>query len=413
MSGRGRTGGPTAIETPMRAALLLSLLTACTGKLGDTAASGAWGLEIAIDPAAPVRGDTLTAQIVTDAVDPNGGTVSYTHAWTINGSEWSGGDVDTVPGDAIVKGDEWGLTVTPNGLTTTDTGGVPVAGDPAAISVVVGDTPPALDSVELGPPQAYESTTLTVTLGSASDVDGDTVGCSYDWYVGDVIVQSGSVDTLTGAMFAKGDAVHVDVTPSADSLPGAPVSSNSLLIGNSAPSFDGVTVEPQELHKGDIATCTPSGFADPDGDAPQWTWSWSVNGELVADTETLDGAYYSRDDDVSCTATPFDGEVEGTPLTADEVTVLNSVPVVDSAALSNDSPTASETITIVKTAHDDDGDGMIYQYEWFVNGVDVGRHSTLDPSYFTAGDSIYATVTAWDARDYSEAVATETAVVVP
>lgn len=403
----------TAIENPMRAALLLSLLPACTGKLDDTGASGAWGLAIAIDPAAPVRGDTLTAQVVTDAVDPDGGTISYTYAWTLNNSEWSGGDVESVPGDTVVKGDQWAVTVTPYGLTTTDTGGVPLPGDPAVAAVVIGDTPPSLDGVELGPEQAYESTTLTVTLATASDVDGDAIVYTYDWYVGDAVVQSGTVDTLTGAMFGKGDIVYVAVTPSADGLPGVPVPSNALVIGNSAPSFDGVTVEPQELHKGDVATCTPTGFADPDGDAPQWVWSWSVNGEEVAATETLDGAYYSRDDDVSCTATPFDGEAEGTPLTADEVTVLNSAPVVDSATLSNDSPTASETITIVKTAHDDDGDGMIYQYEWFVNGADVGRHSSLDPSYFTVGDSVYATVTAWDARDYSEAVATETAVVVP
>lgn len=389
--------------------VLLLAMSACK----EPIPAGPTGLTITIHPALPVAGDPLEAVIVTEAVaqesgDPESATVvSYTYLWTRDG-EVALTDA-TVPAGETARDEEWALTVTP--FSAEGDAGL-ISGEPASAFVIIGDTAPVLDALALGPTDPTETSTLAVTLGSSHDIDGDAITFTYDWYVTDTLVRSGDHPTLTGADFSKGDVVYVTATPADDAATGASVVSNTATIADTAPTFDALALSPVPLYSDSVATCVPSGWSDVDDDPEAYRFVWYVEGDVAGTDATLDGSLFARGDEVSCQATAFDGDLEGPTLTTETTTVANAAPVLASASLSSLSPTTSDTVSLtLGTCYDGDGDYIVYQYEWFVNGVSAGSSSTLSPSHFSSGDTLWATVTPWDARDYGLPVMTDVATV--
>ncbi|MDP2306927.1 MAG: fibrinogen-like YCDxxxxGGGW domain-containing protein [Pseudomonadota bacterium] len=71
------------------------------------------GLVVRIDPVAPEAGvDSLVCLVDTPAEDADGDPVTYAWAWDLDGAAWSADA--TVPMEALVEGDAWTCTVTPN-----------------------------------------------------------------------------------------------------------------------------------------------------------------------------------------------------------------------------------------------------------------------------------------------------------
>lgn len=65
---------------------------------------------VAITPTSPRDGDDLRASV--SAIDPDGGTLAYSYAWTRDGVAAADvGDADTVPAELTTVGETWGLTV--------------------------------------------------------------------------------------------------------------------------------------------------------------------------------------------------------------------------------------------------------------------------------------------------------------
>jgi hypothetical protein len=75
---------------------------------------------VVMDPEAPEASDDLVCMIDTDSFDPDGDAVSYSFAWELNGTEWTGATADTDhTGDTIESvdttgEDEWSCTATPS-----------------------------------------------------------------------------------------------------------------------------------------------------------------------------------------------------------------------------------------------------------------------------------------------------------
>ena len=74
-----------------------------------------------VSPASPTEGrDDLYCEITADSIDPDGNTVTYTFAWTVDGVTYSGTTSttthtgDTIPASATAFGEVWECTVTPN-----------------------------------------------------------------------------------------------------------------------------------------------------------------------------------------------------------------------------------------------------------------------------------------------------------
>lgn len=352
----------------------------------------------------PVTDADLVAEVTSEDADVD--TVTYTYAWTRDG-EAVPSTAGTIPASETAHGETWTVTVTPNDGEAD--------GEPVTASVVVANSAPNVESVELAPSPAFEDSVLTATAIGVDDLDDDGVTLTYTWYVNETEVQSGEDDTLTGALFDKHDLVRVEVTPTDGFVDGATVASVDLLIENTVPTGTSVSIVSSSAdgaaYEASTLTCTPAGWADADGDAEGWTYAWQVDGAEVSTAASLDGTLFSKGNVVACTATPTDGEASGPTLTSSAVSVGNTAPVLASATLSTTAPTESDTVSVtLGAASDDDGDTLSYSYAWYVDGTLVSTSETLLPSRFVKGDVIEVTVTPYDGTDLGTAVSSPSAI---
>ena len=104
-------------------------------------------------------------------------------------------------------------------------------------------------------------------------------------------------------------------------------------------------------------------YSDADGDADNSTLSWTIGGVSVGSASTLTGVF-SKGDTVTCTVTPDDGFVNGSPVSASLVIDKQSprVTVVDITPDPADS-NADLTVTYSYTDADGDGDQSLIQWE--------------------------------------------------
>ena len=354
----------------------------------------------ALDANTAADADLVASASATDADDD---TVSFTWAWTVDGTP-ADISTDTVPADLTAKGQVWEVTITPNDGEAN--------GEPVVLSTSIANVAPVVDSVTVTPVDPATDAPLTADV-VASDLDGDALLLRYEWLVDGIVAQDSAANTLDGSLFDKHQVITVRVTPNDGFVDGAAFESGALTVVNSAPSLTGAAIDPAELRTTDNPSCVASGWADLDGDPGDARYAWTVNGDVVGTSQTLDATLFVKGDLISCSATPWDGEVEGATVTSDGLTVLNTAPTLASASLSTTSPTEADTLSVVLAgANDADGDAISYAYSWSVNGVDVATTDTLGGSSFKRGDTIVVTVTPNDGNVDGAPVTSDTATVV-
>ncbi len=338
---------------------------------------------IAISPTSPLTADDLTASVTVPSTDAEGHSISYSYVWTQDGVSTSYLS-SVVPASATARGQVWEVTVTP-----FDGYG---AGDAAVRSVTIGNTPPVVSAAPtLGPDPVREGGTLTCTAGLTSDADGDTVTSTIGWYVnGGAVAATGT--TLGSTYWAAGDSVYCVQTPNDGIVSGTGVSSNVVVITNTAPTVSAVGITPDPATAASTLTCGYT-YADIDGDADSSIISWTINGSAAGTGATLSGGFV-RGDVVSCSVTPFDGTDSGTAA-SDSITISNAKPVVSSVSLTPSPAYTDSTLSCAVAASSDaDGDTLTYTYAWYVNSATVGvTSSSLSGSYFNRGDNVYCVVT--------------------
>jgi alpha-tubulin suppressor-like RCC1 family protein len=346
-----------------------------------------------ISPASPSPGETLTCSSEgydDDDGDPEASTVS----WSINNT-WAA-DGDTLNG-GFDTGDEVKCSVTSNdGIED---------GNTKNTTITVSNTLPTVDSIVFSPDPLYTDDDLLATV-SSSDADGDPVSTSFAWYVDGAKVAETS-DTLSGADFAKGQAVHVVVTPNDTKVDGDPVTSGTLTVSNSAPVLSSVTVDPDPGTSADSFSCAYT-TTDADGDIVNvGGFSWTINGvDAFSNSQTLQVAVVEGNV-ITCTVhDPTDGEDTGSTLPSGGVTVGNGAPYASGAILSPDPPTVSDDVICDPIGPiDTDGHVISNTCAWSFNGV--ADTSTTDctltagSGLFARGDTIDCDVSLSDGTDQS------------
>lgn len=347
--------------------------------------------EVAISPNPPTSSDDLNVSVVLPAIDPEGDSISYTYAWYQDGLLTAYASA-FVPSSATTRGETWKVEVTPNdGLGD---------GDPGSDSVTIGNSPPTVSLVQLTPDPAGVEDTLSCTAVGSADADGDTTSLAYAWQRnGAGLTQTTS--TLSG-VFVRGDAVVCIVTPADSTDIGLPVTSNTVTIGNTAPTLSSVTLTPTGPVVTDTLTCTPNTATDPDGDSITYSTSWEVSGVVIsAATETLAAPDFASGDTVLCIVVPTDGTDTGSPVPSNTVTVKNTAPTLDTATLSPDPAYEADTVVCSPgTSADDDGDTVTFTYGWTVNGGGVAATTnSLTGTDFDKDDAVVCVVTPTDGTD--------------
>ncbi len=348
-----------------------------------------------ISPATGIsRSSTLSCSATATDVDGDSVAISYTWSNDTTGSSLGSGASLTLSTSSAAAND----TITCTASADDGYGG----SDSASASVLVDDTSPSIVSVSVSPDPAYADDTLTCSYSGYSDPDGDPDQSTYAWTINGTA--AGSSATLSGG-FVGGDSVACTVTPFDGTDTGAPVS-DSLVVANSAPELDDVTLSPSPAWEGSTFTCTPGTAADIDGDSIVFGYAWDVEGvDPGVSGSTLSSAYFDRDEIVTCTVTPSDGADDGLPVLSNSVMVSNSAPSIASVSISPSSPTGADTLSCSYSGYSDaDGDADASTYAWTVDGSSAGSGSTLSGA-FGGGDSVVCTVTPHDGTDAGISVA--------
>lgn len=263
------------------------------------------GVSLSPDPAGTE--DTLTCSVASTS-DLDEDAVDVVYQWTVDGmasSETSNMLSGPFVIDAVIVCSATANDGTEDGNTET-------------ASVTISNSVPVVDSVELNSGPVYTDDTLMATA-SISDADsGQTVSATYAWFVTDVSnggtlseVQTGSMDSLDGSFFDKGDEVYVVVTPSDGIADGTAFTSDSIIITNSEPTLSSVVITPSSATIEDDLTCMAIG-TDADGDALTYTYVWTspsgVETTVPSTSSTSDMLVAANElGEWACTVTPNDG----------------------------------------------------------------------------------------------------------
>ena len=330
---------------------------------------------VSLDTAAPKTDELLIATATKS--DADGEPVSLTYVWKVDGTvrkttSGSSGTVDTFNLATAGNGDK-GQVVT---VDVTPNDGH-VDGPGASDTALVANTAPVVDSVAIDQGSPRTGDTLSATV-LAHDADGDPVTLAYEWTKNGQPLLGQTGVTLDLAAFGHGDrgeSVGLTVTPSDATSTGAPRTSATVTVANTAPAAT-VVLDATSPKTDDTVTATATG-SDPDAEPVRFTYVWKVAGVAVrttagtlATTDSLDlsqAGFGDRGQAVAVEVTPTDGTLVGSSAT-DAATVANSAPTL-TVALDDTAPRSNAILTANATRADADGDPVTLTYVWKVNGV--------------------------------------------
>ncbi len=241
--------------------------------------------------------------------------------------------------------------------------------------LAVGNTPPGLASVTVGPAAPTRAMDLTASPQGATDADGDVPVLGYQWYANGVPLPGFTGPVLPAGSFQRGDALSVLVTPSDGYGPGTPVASNTVVAVNSRPEMASVSVSAVDggtPRQGVPLEAVAAGVMDADGDAVALRFAWSVTGRgAVANGPQLPGSAFSKGESVWVTAWPDDGLQPGLPVDSAPVVIGDSPPSPPAVGLSGSSDDAPLVCSVAMASADPDGETVTYTFEWALDGVPV------------------------------------------
>ncbi|MFQ3593359.1 MAG: peptidylprolyl isomerase [Gemmataceae bacterium] len=377
---------------------------------------------VTLTPAAPNVESVMKATIGVN--DPDGDPVEVNVVWDVDGTEVRNVTF-TGPGEDEL--DLAPLNLSPGQVVTvrvTPTDGN-LTGNTVSASRTLVDRAPTVDSLEFDQDEIGVEDTLTVTV-TASDPEGTPVTLTYVWSYNGVEVQrtentaalSDSLDLSTLSVpRATGDVVSVQVIPTSNSLTGA--SRSGELVVNRTPTTTGLANQSFNGPGDFVFNTVAAAFSDPDGDTlsfaatlddgsalPFWLSINPATGVLRGNPPqpaagTLRIKVTATDPLGKSVSSSFDLTLSNTPAS------MNDVPSVV-ASFEQSSVTPTGTLTANWEGEDADGDALLYDIVWSLNGNPIrtvnGTNLTVDSLNLgdfsvAVGDTIEFSVTPKDPYD--------------
>jgi hypothetical protein len=279
----------------------------------------------------------------------------------------------------------------------------------AGLPVVMSDPDSAPEVIITQPEdgQQFLDGSLVTFTATASD-DGDADALTVEWF-GDVDgVLNTSPPTSTGLIVFSTDELSVaaqTITLRVEDEVGhfaIDTVAVEVLASDEPPTAPVVDVTPDDALTLDELVCAILvGSVDPEGVAVAYEYTWLVNGNPSGlATPTISADETARDDIWTCEVRATDGLQLG-EAGVDSVTIGNSIPSFDSAAITPDP--GFETSVLACSGDgwsDDDGDVPDQIYSWTVDGSPaLVLGDTLDGGWFDRDQTVVCTVTPTDSVD--------------
>jgi hypothetical protein len=327
-----------------------------------------------ISPSAGNALTEFTCEKTAGGDDPDGDSVTTTVAWQVGG-EVSDTNLTTVTAMDLgaTKGDALCCTITSSdglGKSTSSPACVTLE-NAAPPEITVG-----LISDEFPPTRR---STLTCDTKDAFDPDGVALIISYAWYADGNLIPGENGANFSAANTPAGTIISCTATICDDenACAGPIASKASLKLQNALPHLDDalIVTDDGQANAGEVLVCEVYGWEDPDGEPQDVTYEWIVtdgsssypidgeNGETLVFTDAVPvGAT------ITCRATPMNGDVAGTPVSSDPVTVGNPIP--KPAVVAVEAPNGAEAAVTCKIVEPEQyiPAGVTRAFVWSVNG---------------------------------------------
>ncbi len=343
-------------------------------------------LSVVLTPEPAYEASTLSAEV--EGEDPDGDEIGLSYAWYVGGDLVLEGEQATLDGEHFDKHDAVHALVTPND-------GFVDGEQLASETVTISNTAPSLASAAIDPTELTEASTASCVSSGWSDDDGDAEELVIAWYVNGTALSS--AETIDGGSFDRGDELICELTPTDGEDDGLPVSSDPVTVGNTPPELASAALSTTSPTENDSISVTVSGASDADNDSVTLSYAWYVGGSLVATVPAISGLYFDKGDIIYAEVTPSDGSDDGTPVTSDVATAVNSPPVLSEVSISPSELYTDDLALSTVSSDDDDGDAVTLSYAWTVDGSGAGSGATLDgATAFDKGQQVELTVTPSD-----------------
>jgi len=336
-------------------------------------------------------GTEVDIEATVDTTDLDEDEVELDVSWTQDGTPVEL-DALTVPAALTSKGEIWEVTVIARDDESESA--------PQTLAARVTNTAPVALGATLTPSDIDASTRVRCVSQGWRDVDGDDPDYRVSWVINGTETTSPG-EVLTGEFFDKGDAISCILVPWDGEDEGEPVTSDSVVVQNIAPSVLSASLDPTSPTTTDDVTVTLGEVEDLDGDRVDVEVRWTVDGRASGTGLTLPASRTAKGRQISATLIPTDGEDDGPAYKLGPITVANTPPQVSSVTITPSTARTNDTLRAVASATDVDADSVSLTYTWQVNGTPIpGSTSTLSGSrWFDKGDSITVTATPDDGTD--------------
>ncbi len=350
--------------------------------------------ELSLTPDEVGESDPISATAV--AQDDDDDNFVFRYSWSVDGQIVLDGSQSWIDGEHFDKHDEVTVRVTAN---DGEEDGEPLEATP----VTVRNTAPSITGAVVVPEAIYEATPAVTCLGEGwEDVDGDPEGYRVTWEVNGAAVSTAEV--LDGSLFDKHDNIRCSLVPDDGEDQGDEKSSDVVAVLNTAPRVEAVALSDSAPTTTTDITVSFSPLDD-DGDDLTYSYAWYVEGVLVhaeervsTPTSTLASSLFVKHEEIYVQVTPHDDETDGVSEPSDVATAVNTLPVIDSLALSHTTLFTDDVISANVVTSDADGDEVTLAYAWTVDGVSAGVDSSslAGQEWFDKEQEVQVTVTAED-----------------
>jgi len=246
-----------------------------------------------------------------------------------------------------------------------------VGADNPNMTLATGNHPPVVRAATLHPIPLVLTGPIVVHV-DAQDIDRNPLSFRYRWIVNGEPVRNQDGEQLSPELLKRGDALSVEIRAHDGMVEGRPFTTEPVVVGNSPPVVAHLAIEPESVSPG-VHVQARADISDVDRDLIRVSYRWWKNDLLVqeGDEAELDTAGFSRGDNLSVEALPFDGVQKGKAVRSVPIRVGNIPPRILSA------PTKSivnNRYDYQVEATDAESDAITFSLETAPPGMTIDEH---------------------------------------